>query len=65
MWLRDKQAAAMKAAQAKPTARRSNVRSSFAGNSKGEMRAADKPTFFVLPPVWKFEPGKVTLVKAR
>ena len=57
MWLRDKQALDMRKAQARPMARRSNIRSSQAFGKA-------TPTFYVVPPKFNYEPGKVTLVKS-
>jgi hypothetical protein len=56
MWLREKQALAMRKAQAKPTAKRSNIKSSGAFGKA-------ETTFFVCPPVWAKATGKVGLVK--
>lgn len=59
MWMRDKQALAMKRARSIPAAK-STPRSM-------QPRAYGKatPTFYVVPPKFNYEPGKVTLVKAN
>ena len=59
MWLSEKNAIANRKALAKPTARRSPRSMQPRAYGKAE------PTFYVVPPVFKYEPGKTTLVKGK
>lgn len=58
MWTSEKQALAMKQARSVPSAKRSNVKTSGCWGKA-------TPTFYVQPPVFKYTPGKVTLIKGQ